>query len=64
LSVRLANRLVFGAARGTRRRNPPAGTGWGLFGATLLQTTRFLSHSFRVELTLPDPVSRLVPEKI
>src|SRR3954470_22206379 len=62
LSVRLANRLLFGAAGGTRR-DPPAATGGGLFAVTLLQTTRFLSHCFRVELTLPDPVSRLSSRK-
>src|SRR5262249_28825547 len=60
LSVRLTNRLMFGAAGGTaRRRNPPTTAGGGLFGGTLFQAlTRFLCHSFRVELTLPDPVSR------
>src|SRR3982750_1475066 len=49
--------------RGGRRRAPPAATGGGLFAVTLLQTTRFLSHCFRVELTLPDPVSRLSSRK-
>jgi len=60
MSARFTNRLVFGATRGAaRRRSPPAAARRGLFAGTLLQTTRFLSHCFRVELTLPDPVSRL-----
>src|SRR5207253_9621839 len=62
LSV-LAGRLLFGAADGAARRDRPAHAGGSFFDALFQALTRFLSHCFRVEHTLPDPVSRLSSRK-